>query len=125
MVVLDTNVIIEHLRQHGKNSPLISLGKHFPDEPFAISVINIQELFEGKSTRIVKEMQYLLETLKPLEILSYTYDIARLAGEIARDIESKIDLADAAIAATTIINNAKLATLNKKDFQRIKNLEFV
>lgn len=39
--------------------------------------------------------------------------------------ELNTQFADAAIAATAIINKAKLATLNKKDFQRIKELELV
>lgn len=125
MVVLDTNIIIEHLRKHGKDSPLLKLGNELPEEPFAISTISIQELFEGRSTRIEKEELYLMETLKPLQILSYTYEVAKLAGEIARDSISKLDLADAAIAATAIINKASLATLNKKDFQEIADLEFV
>lgn len=42
-----------------------------------------------------------------------------------RDTKPGIQFADAAIAATAIINNARLATLDKKDFQGIKNLELV
>ena len=66
--------------------------------------------------------QYLLATISPLKILPYTYEVAQLAGEIARDLEFPIELADAAIAATTILNGGTLLTLNKKDFSGIKEL---
>ena len=125
MVVIDTNVIIEHLRQHGSNSPLLKIDKDFPRERLTLSVVSIQELYEGKCTKIDEEVQYLMTTLAPLEILPYTFEVAQLAGEIARDLTSPIDLADAAIAATAIINEGKLITLNKKDFLGIKDLELL
>ena len=52
-------------------------------------------------------------------------DVAKSAGSIARDLDKPLDLADAAIAATAILNGAKLSTFNKKDFQGIKDLEFI
>jgi len=58
------------------------------------------------------------------KILSYFYKIAKLAGEIARDIGRPIDFPDSAIAATAIINGGELFTLNKKDFKDIVNLKF-
>ncbi len=124
MVVLDTNIIIDHLRQSkDKRSALIRLVEKKPKETLALSVVSVQELYEGKSTRSNSKEQFLLATIAPLKILPYTYKVAKLAGEIARDLARPIELADAAIAATTILNNAQLSTLNKKDFQKIKNLD--
>lgn len=62
----------------------------------------------------------------PLKILPYTYEVARLAGEIARDMGRPIDFADAAIAATAIVQGASLFTLDKNDFEGVPdlNLEF-
>lgn len=126
MVVFDTNIIIDHLRLQGKtDSILMQLIRKNPNESFSISVISIQELYEGISTRDDEKEQYLLVTISPLKILPYTYEIAQLAGEIARDLKNPIELADSAIAATSIINNAKLFTFNKKDFKDIKGLEIV
>lgn len=124
MVVLDTSIIIDHLRQPKKKpSRLIRLAKQKPKETLALSIISIQELYEGKSTQEPKKEQSLLATIAPLKILPYTYEIAQLAGEISRDLGRPLELADAAIAATTLIHNASLLTLNKKDFHGIKNLE--
>lgn len=124
MVILDTNIVIDHLRQQThKNSLLVHLAEKHPKEVLALSVISVQELYEGRSTKSKQKEQFLLATITPLKILPYTYEIAQLAGKIARDIEVSIELADTAIAATAIIYNASLFTLNKKDFVWIKNLE--
>lgn len=124
MVVLDTNIIIEHLRLQSKTqkSKLIKLVEYKPKETLAISIITIQELYEGKSTLNPVKEQSLLATISPLKILPYTYEIAQLAGEIARDLPRPIELADSAIAATAILSGSTLFTLNKKDFSSITNL---
>ncbi|HZE87496.1 MAG TPA: PIN domain-containing protein [Methylomirabilota bacterium] len=122
----DTNIIIEHLRWGGKqDSQLMKIAKEKPKEVLAISLLSVQELYEGRSTRDDQKEQYLLATISPLKILPYTYEIAQLAGEIARDLDQPIELADAAISATTILNAASLLTLNKKDFINIQNLELL
>lgn len=125
MVVLDTSVIIDHLRQSPEKSKLIKLAKAHPKESLAVSVVTIQELYEGESTRDKQKEEHLLATTGSLEILTYSFEIAKRAGELARDLSHPIGLADAAIAATTIINGAQLYTLNKKDFEGIKNLELI
>lgn len=126
MVILDTNAIIDHLRQpKERDSHLVKIAKEKPKEALVISVISIQELYEGQSTKDEEKEQCLLATIAPLKILPYSYEVAQLAGKIARDLKRPIELADAAIAATAILNGACLFTLNKKDFQGIKGLEFV
>lgn len=125
MVVLDTNIIIDHLRQPSEKSKLRQIEEKIPVKNLAISIIKVQELYEGKSTLNETQERTLLETVNPLKVLSYTYEVAKLAGELARDLGRKIEFTDAAIAATAILNKAKLLTLNKKDFQGIKNLKLV
>lgn len=125
MVVLDTNIIIEHLRlqKKAKDSELLKIAKRMPKEILAISIISVQELYEGISTRNPQKEQYLLATISPLKILPYTYEVAQLAGQIARDLNRPIELADAAIAATAILNGSSLLTSNKRDFASINNLQ--
>ncbi len=48
---------------------------------------------------------------------------AKFAGGIIRDLSHPIGFADAAIAATAILNGFSLLTFNKKDFAGIKNLQ--
>lgn len=125
MVVVDTNVIIDHLRLRGQNSHLINVAEKLPQEKFALSVISIQELYEGKSTKEFIRVQEMLTTISLFKILAYTYEIAELAGTILRDLGRPIDFTNAAISATAIIDNCRLFTLNKKDFQGIKGLELI
>lgn len=124
MVILDTNIIIDHLRQSKKKKTILTgLVEKFSREELAISIVSIQELFEGQSTKEDKRETDLLETISSLKIVAYNFEVAKLAGEIARDLGRAIDMADAAIAASAIINGASLLTLNKKDFSGIKDLE--
>lgn len=124
MVILDTNIIIDHLRKPPSiHSKLIELvGKH-PKETLALSVISIQELFEGKSTLEKDKEKKLIAIIAPLKILSYTYEIAQLAGKLARDTKEPIEFADSAIAATALYYNASLITLDKRSFQKIPRLK--
>ena len=125
MVIIDTSVVIDHLRQDEKETLLMRLAKDNPKENLAISVVSVQELFEGRSTQQSDKRQSLLAVISPLQILPYDYETARLAGEIARDLGRPVELADAAIAATAINNGARLLTLNRKDFRDIAELELL
>ncbi len=125
MVILDTNIIIDHLRLgNPANSIFANIMNKHPKKDLAISIITVQELYGGQSTRENEVGRAIIGMISQLKILPYTHDVAKYAGEIARDLNSPISLADAAIAATTLLNKARLLTLNKKDFQGIKNLEF-
>lgn len=124
MVILDTSVIIDHLRLHDRKQTYLShLIETVSREQLAVSVISIQELFRGMSTKNPDKLKVLVTLLASLNILPYTFEIAQRAGEIGRDLLQVIEFADAAIAATAIIHNAKLVTLNQKDFAEIPNLE--
>ena len=125
MVVIDTSVIIDHLRKSADDSTLLKLFEKHPNETFCISLVSIQELYEGQSTRDELKENQLTITLSSLEILPYLMETAKLAGKIARDAKTPIDFADAAIAATTLNNQAKLCTLNEKHFEGIPNLELL
>lgn len=126
MVILDTNIIIDHQRQpKGADTWLKRLFQEFGNEQLSISVISVQELYVGRSVKEKDREQELLMIINFPEILPYSFDIARLAGELTRGLNRPISFPDAAIAATAIINGAKLATLNKKDFRGIKDLELL
>ena len=123
MVIIDTNIVIDHLRNPHHTSSLMKLVKQLPKEQISLSIISIQELYEGRSTLDSHKEEILLAVISPLTILPYTFEIAQLAGQIARDLIRPIEFADAAIAATAIINEADLLTLNTKDFMHIKDLQ--
>jgi len=122
MILLDTSIIIDHLRQKGKETFLLKLVRTHDSESLSLSILSIQELYEGKNTSIPEKETALLATIGPLTILPYPYEVAKHAGEIAREISSGITFADAAIAATAIEHGAHLFTLNRKHFEKIPSL---
>ena len=124
MVVLDTNIIIDHLRSSAsRQTALMKIVAEHPKTTLALSLLSVQELYEGKSTLQEEREKDLLSTISPLKLLPYTYEVAKLAGVIARDSSKPMELADAAIAATAILNHAELYTLNQKDFEEVEDLE--
>lgn len=123
MVVLDTNIIIDHLRQVTTTESLLSkVNKKEGRSALYLSVISIQELFEGKSTKNKSKLKELLSIIAPINILEYNYDIAELAGRLARDSVVPMEFADCAIAATCIFNDTSLFTLNTKHFKQLNGL---
>lgn len=126
MVVLDTSIIIDHLRtQNTKATVLENITNNFSPSDLYISVITVQELFIGQSTKIDRKLQDLNLLLNALKCLEYDSTIAEYAGKIQRDTTRIVTFPDAAIAATTILNGFQLATLNTKDFLAIKNLRLL
>lgn len=126
MVVLDTSILIDYLRRpQDSDSPLSEFNSLRPKEKKAISILTIQELYSGKSSKESHKERQFLEIISFFEILPYSYEVAKLAGEIIRESTNHLDFPDAAIAATAILNKAKLFTLNKKDFQTVKRLKLI
>lgn len=125
MVVLDSNIIIDHLRVYPAKSKLREIEEKVPVSSLAVSVISIQELYAGKSTLEIDKREILIEVINRLKVFPYTFEVGKLAGEITRDLARPLGFPDAAIAATTILNKAKLFTLNRKDFKGIKGLKLV
>jgi len=121
MVIIDTNIIIDFLRQKEKETILVGLVENLGKRNLAISIITVQEMYGGKSAALVKEEGIIKALFGSLEILPYNFETAKLAGEITRN--NQTSFADAAIAATSIFYGAQLATLNFKDFEKIKGLE--
>jgi len=123
MVVFDTSLIIDYLRNQGDRKTLFEEAvEKLEDENLAISVLTVQELFQGKSLGDEEEEKRVLEVIAPFEVLEYTIDIAKRAGKIVRE-NNGASFVDAAIAATAITYGSQLATLNRKDFEKIKGLE--
>lgn len=123
MVVIDTNILIDYIRRsNSADSYFVKLLKSKPSLEIVISIITIQELYVGQSSKITQKEQFFLKVINSLKVLSYDGRVAKLAGEIMRDTKIQVQFADAAIAATAILNKAQLFTLNKKDFIGVKKL---
>lgn len=122
-ILIDTSIIIDYLRQKDK-SKTIQIQLEQSQAQLYTSIITHTECFSGKSVWERREaFQALQLYFSDIEILPLEEKISEKAGEI-RSKTGK-NLADAIIAATAVHHKLNLATLNRKDFEKIKGLHLV
>lgn len=120
-ILLDSSVIVDFLRVKNKESTLFKKILETIDNLY-LSILGHTELFAGKSIwERPKAREDLEAILSEIEILPIDEDMSRNAGEIRAKYNTPI--IDAIIAATATKHKLKLATLNIKDFNKIKGLK--
>ncbi len=122
-ICLDTSVLIDYYRKKDKTKTLfVTLSYKYS---FAISVITKLEILTG----IVENQKIFWNNIfENLEIIPLNEDDVEIAAEIIRNLTKRnkiIGIKDILIGATAVSKSMKLATLNKKEFVRIENLELV
>lgn len=127
-ILIDTSILIDHLRLRsaaGNGHPKKTIFERLVEKPYgvAISVVTIQELYEGQSSKRELENKRIEKLLEILDQYPVTPEIARSAGVISRDNDRSVGFADAAIAATAIVQGFQLFTLNSKHFQDIPGID--
>lgn len=119
--LLDTSVIIDFLRRKDKEKSLLFNLVQDKNSLYA-SIITHSELYAGKgiweSNIAKKELESLFSGIILLDL---NEQISQKAGQLKA--QNGIDLIDAIIAATALIHDLNLATLNIKDFEKIKPLQ--
>ena len=121
-IILDTNIIIDHLRnipQATKQLQEIEDGNYTG----LISVITITELMAAPKMS-EQRFQSIGKLLLLFEIISVDPVIAKTAGNLLAKYRAShgLEPMDALIAATAQVNEAVLFTLNKKHFRFIDGL---
>jgi predicted nucleic acid-binding protein len=77
---------------------------------------------------ILGQVSFWDNLLKKVDVLPFDKIASRIAVDIHFDLKRKrkqIEIADLFIAATAISNGLRLATLNKKHFERIESLALI
>lgn len=121
-MVIDTGVFIEHLR--AKEKLATTLYQLSDSGDLFISAVSMYELYMGATT---KDKAYDIKMLtEDLSVLPFTDTVAIKAAQIYHELKFKnqmIEFRDIFIAATCIVNELPIVTLNKKHFERIKGLD--
>jgi len=120
-LVIDTSVLIDHLRSEKSSNVLFERWEKLNVELF-IPTIVIFELFCGKGTAnsvVVMKIANLIANFKRIEL---TEEIAVQAGKLYREVGLQISPQDYIIAASALSIGGEVVTLNKKHFQQIPNL---
>jgi len=117
-ICLDTYLCIEIIKKNKNLLDFVDIN----DFPYLTSVTVFELLLRETKT---DEIGYLLNSFY---ILDFNEDSAKIASNIHKYLKKAgtlLDLKDVFIAATCIANNCRLATLNKKHFNRIKELKLL
>ncbi len=120
-VLVDTSIIIEHLRKQQKSQSLLFRLEN--RQILYTSTVVAFELWAGATP--FSKQQEVQELLKLFTILPFHLEIAKQAANIYRDLKGKnqvIEIRDVFIAATAMVYELPLATLNVKHFNRVTGL---
>lgn len=124
IVLVDTSILIDYFRKSDKsNSVLIKLLRQGFN--FCISAITEYEIYSGAT---LSQLSFWDEALKNIRVLAFDQSSVMQAVIINRSLKVKrkqIALANLFIAATAIAHDLPCATLNKKHFERIDELQII
>ncbi|MEW6657965.1 MAG: type II toxin-antitoxin system VapC family toxin [Thermodesulfobacteriota bacterium] len=115
-LLLDTDVLVDYLRDREEAVAYLE----FHAESLLISAMTAAELFAG--VREGAERRRLVEFLAVMEIIPVDAAIAQKGGLFRRDYGPShgVGLADALIAATAELHQARLVTLNARHFPMVE-----
>ena len=120
-ILIDTSIIIDHLRLKNKKQTILYRLFQNKHSLFA-SILTHTESYAGKSVwekeSVRKHLKNILAGIKILPLEEIT---SEKAGEISARFN--LEIVDAIIAATSIIHNLDLATLNIKDFKKVDGIK--
>lgn len=120
-IALDTNVVIDYLRQPRKDTLFKKIAKD-RNLRILLPTVCLTELYVGKSAAEPKEETRLKRVVSKTKLISADKKISKRAGILMRDY-SNLYLGDALVAATALEEKAPLCTYNRAHFEGISDLE--
>jgi predicted nucleic acid-binding protein len=119
MILCDTNILIEFYKNNPK---IVQELRQIGQDQLAISSITQAELYFGALNK--GELKKIKQHLSLLSQLPLDVSISNLFLQLMEtySLSHKLSLPDALIAATALVHNLELYTLNTKDFRFISNL---
>jgi len=120
LILCDTNVLIEFYKE---NPAIVTKLRDIGQENIAVSIITAGELLYGALDK--KELGLIAQDLAHLHLLHLNLQIDECFMELMIDysLSHNLSLPDGLIAATALIEEIPLLTLNKKDFKYIHGIQ--
>ena len=115
MTFIDTNIAIEYL----KNKDFL---KNYNFQELFINDIVIMELYQGARNK--NDLAFIKKEIAIFKILKTNQEIITLAKQLVEkySLSHNMKIMDALIAATTMVYDLELMTLNEKDFKYLTQL---
>ncbi len=124
IILVDTSILIDYYRKTDKeNSIWIALVRQ--GNSFAISAITKYEIYSGANPNQLTFWDGVLRAITVIPFDEVAVDTAVNLNNALKRKRKQIDLADLFIAATAVVHDLPLATLNRKHFDRIDTLNIV
>lgn len=120
MILCDTNILIEFY----KNNPqILEELRRIGQNQLAISTVSQAELYFGALNKV--ELKKIKNHLTILTQFHLNVSISTIFLQLMEtySLSHKLSLPDALIAATALVHDLELYTLNARDFQFITNLK--
>jgi tRNA(fMet)-specific endonuclease VapC len=124
LICLDTSVLIDFFRKKDKSKSFFyGLTKKYT--LFCVSAITEYEILVGSKNETDVFWNDFFEKITVLPFDKYAnVEAVKIFKQLKKD-NKLIEIPDILIGATAQVNNLRLATLNKKHFERIKSLELI
>ena len=119
MIICDTNILIEFYKN---NHQIVEELRQVGQDQLALSVITQAELYFGAFNKA--ELRQIKQHLASLHRFPVDIAISSTFVQLmeAYSLSHKLSIPDALIAATALVHDLELYTLNVKDFRFIPNL---
>ena len=127
-VCIDTDVLIDNLRNRGKTVEyLLTLEEQ--KVTFATTTINAFELFYGAyKTKKMENIESVKKLLERLVVFEFDTEASEIAGKILAKLADEgkmIDFRDTLIGAIVLVNDYVILTRNVKHFKKIPGLRII
>lgn len=123
-MVVDTSIFIEYLRKTDKSKTILA---SLPNETsLFVSAVTVYELLMGATNTQKRDDVEIL--LQGIPVLPFSEEVSLKAAEIYHSLRRRnlvIEFRDIFIAATAMIFQLPIKTLNLEHFQRIESLEVI
>jgi len=124
IICLDTSILIDYFRKKNKEeTAFFKLTESFYS--FAVTSITTFEIYRGVTAA---QKTFWDALFLQMEIMPFDGEAARIAARVLQKLNLKnnqVALPDLFIAAIAIQNQTKLATLNRRHFEKIVELELL
>ncbi len=116
-LLIDSDVLIDYLRD------LAPAVRYFQGvKAAAVSAVTVAEVYAGARAR--DEESAIEDFLRTVTVLPVDREVGRRGGQLRKQFlpSHKVEIADALIAASSLLHNLTLVTLNRRHYPMIRNL---